>query len=294
MKTWSAAILGLGLLIGTGGCTQSQKSPINNIGVPSPADSLLYFYGLTEGAEYWRKASIDTIMTSRHERDRYLKGLRDGLNAVAEVNDTYNRGLQEGINLALSLYAYNEIYDVKLDRDLLYQSIAYALLNDSVVTMAEAADGFRDVLERMNLRKRRKEVAEMHLTLKAEAARLDYKKVSEDLYAKDVRVGSGDSIRRGDIVFFNIEYTLEDGTNLLMPTPEQLRAGSPTMAPVISEILYSLRDGGSGYYLTTAYALFGDRYQTLELTRNQVILLNVQISEVKRVTSPEKAAELAI
>ena len=294
MKTLSAIILGLGLLSGFTGCTQSQKSPINNLGVPSPADSLLYFYGLTEGAEYWRQAAIDTVMASRHERDRYLKGLHDGLNAVAEVNDTYNRGLQEGINLALSLYDYNRIYNVRLNRDLLYQSIEYALLNDSVVTLAEAAEGFRSVLARLNLRKRRKEVAEMHLTLKAEAARLGYKKISDELYAKDVKVGSGDSIRRGDIVFFDIEYTLEDGTNLLMPTPEQLRAGSPTMAPVISEILYGLRKGGSGLYLTTAQGLFGDRYQTLGLTSGQVILLNVQIAQVKHVTSAIKASELAI
>lgn len=282
------------LTVALSGCSKSGESPINNLGVPSPSDSLIYFYGLTEGAEYWREASYDTIMGTEKHRRQYLKGLRDGLDAVAETSDIYNRGLREGIDLALSLYDYNRIYGVQLDRDLLYRSIAYALQNDSVTTLAEAAEGYRKVLEKMDLRKRREEVRETRLTLKAEATRLDYTKVTADLYAGKVVTGTGESIRLGDIVFFNVTYTLENGDNLQMPSPEQVRVGSGAMSEVMTDILLHLRKGGEGKFLTTANSLFGTRASGIGLNPGQVVKVSVQVTEVKHIVDPEKLNEIAI
>ncbi len=287
----------LGLLVAAillTGCGKERPAPLGNLGQPSLSDSLIYYYGLLEGIEYLEAAQKDTVLSTSRERERYLKGMKDGLRAVEEVNDTYNRGLQTGVELALSLYGFNRMYGVDLNRDLLYQSIAYALEADSLPSKATVLKEYHSVLDKLDLKKRQAMVKDMHLSLPAEAKRLKMKKISDDLYVNDANKGEGDSIRKGDVVFATLNYILENGHNLEMPSSQQLTVGGPTMSDVMIRVYTRMKKGGSAQYATTAGALFGNRAYQLGLSPNEVILMSVEINNVENPDSTGKRGFVAI
>ncbi|MDE5808558.1 MAG: hypothetical protein K2H76_10615 [Muribaculaceae bacterium] len=286
-----------GMLLGgmlLAGCGREQPSPLGNLGQPSLSDSLIYYFGLLEAGNYMVAAEQDTVLATSRERERYLKGLKDGLNAVAEVNDTYNRGLQNGVELALALYGYNRTYGIDLNRDLLYQSIAYALEGGTVIDTPDALGEFHKIIGKLDLKKREEIVKNMHLSLPAEAKRLGMRKLSDDLYVNDANVGVGDSIRCGDIVFATLNYMLESGRNLEMPSSQQLTVGGPTMSDVMVRIYTRMRKGGSAQYATTADALFGSRADQLGLKPQEVVLMSVTINNVENPDSTGKRQYIAI
>ncbi|MDE6717316.1 MAG: hypothetical protein K2J70_03900 [Muribaculaceae bacterium] len=262
------------------GCGQERLSPLGNLGQPSLSDSLVYYYGLAQGEEYFAEAREDTSMLSRRERERYLKGLKDGLRAVEEVNDTYNKGLEKGIRLALALYEYEARFGETFNRELLYQSIAYALEGDSIPDGMEVTAHLRQVFDKLDFKKREEIVKNMHLSLSAEAVRLKMKKLADDLYVTDANPGSGPLIRRGDYIFATLNYILESGRNLEMPSAQQLMVGGPTMSEVMDRVYTRMRKGGSAQYATTAFALFGDRAYQLQLKPEEVVLMSVEINNV--------------
>lgn len=272
-------------------CGKEQPSPLGALGKPSLSDSLIYYYGLLEGEKYLQKAEKDTVLKTRKEREHYLKGLRDGLKAVAELNDTYNEGLQTGVNLALALYEYNRIYGIDLNRDLLYQSIAYSIESGEEFNDSNLLRDFHNVVEKLDFKKRKEMVDNMHLSLTAEAKRLKMKKVNDNLYVTDANPGEGPLIRRGDLVFATLNYILENGHNLEMPASQQLVVGGPTMPEVMIQVYTRMRAGGSAQYITTAGALFGKRAIQLQLQPEEVILMSVEISNV---VDPDKAGKREI
>ena len=282
----------LGALLGS--CGKQPPSPLGGLGKPSLADSLVYYYGLFEGAEYFAASKHDTTMLTTRERERYLKGLKDGLNAVEEVNDTYNRGLQKGVELALALYNYERVYGMTFDRSLLYQSIAYTLENDEVLLETPVEKQFREVIKHLDLKKRKEIVANMHLALPAEAKRLKMKKLADDLYVSDANPGTGDSIRRGDIVFATLNYILESGRNLEMPASQTLKVGGPTMPEVMVRVYTRMKKGGSAQYATTADALFGRRCIQIGLQPEEVVLMSVEINNVENPDTTGKKEYLAL
>ena len=291
MKKW---LLGLIPVMMAVGCGRQQPSPLGNLGKPSISDSLIYYYGLIQGEEYLQAARTDTAMLSSRERERFLKGLKDGLNAVAEVNDTYNRGLETGVALALNLYEYNRLYGIDLNRDLLYQSVAFALQSDTLPSDAETMRLFREVVAKLDFQKRAEMIANMHLSLQAEAKRLKMKKISNDLYVTDANHGEGDSIRRGDLVFATLNYILENGQNLEMPSSQQLVVGNPTMPAVMTRVYTRMKKGGSAQYATTAEALFGQHSFQIGLRGDEVVLMSVEINNVENPDTTGKRKDIAI
>lgn len=279
MKKAFFSLIALFLLLSSCG-EKGQPAPLGNLGQPSLSDSLIYYFGLLEGQEYLDMAAKDTVLLTRRERERYLKGLKDGLNAVAEINDTYNRGLQNGVELALALYDYNRKYGIDLNRGLLYQSIAYKLEGEGAPGVAEAMEEFHKVVEKLDFKKREEMVKDMHLSLAEEAKRLKMKKISDDLYVTDANPGMGDSIRRGDLVFATLNYILESGRNLEMPAAQQLIVGGPTMSEVMIEVYTRMKKEGSAQYATTAGALFGSQAYQLGLQPQEVVLMSVEINNV--------------
>lgn len=284
-------LLGASLLTG---CRNAPPSPLGSLGKPSLSDSLIYYYGMIEGDKYLVAAMRDTTLATSREKERYLKGLKDGLNAVAEVNDTYNEGLQKGVELALSLYKYNRIYGIDLNRELLYQSIAYALQTDSLQDEGEILRNFHEVVARLDFKKRKEMVENMHLSLSEEAKRLGMKKISADLYVTDANIGTGPLIKRGDLVFATLNYIRENGYNLEMPATQQLMVGGPTMSEVMIEVYTRMRNGGSAQYATTADALFGDRSFQLGLSPADVVLMSVEINNVVDPDLSGKRSDIAL
>lgn len=276
------------------GCGKEKPAPLGNLGEPSLSDSLIYYYGLLEGESYLSDAKSDTTLLSYESRQRYLKGLRDGLRAVEEANDTYNQGLQTGIELALSLYGYNRKYGIDLNKELLYKSIAYKLESDSTPSLAESMAEFHRIVEKLDFNKREEMVKEMHLSLAQEGARLKMKKLSDDLYVMDSKTGTGDSIRRGDLVFATLNYVLENGRNLEMPAAQQLTVGGPTMPDVMIRVYTRMKKGGAAQYATTADALFGSHAYQLGLQPQEVVLMSVTINNVENPDSVGKGQMIAI
>ena len=269
------------ILLALTGCGKDRNAPIDYVGDPSPSDSLIYYYGQLKGASYWGMSVYDTVMQSPRERKRFLEGLRHGLDAVVEENDTYNRGLQEGIRLALQLYSDNRRLGVDLDRNLLYESISYALEHDSAINTAEASAIYHGVLSRLESESEMKAARERQVTLQGEAAALGMKKVTDDLYVTDSNRGSGAAVKRGDLVFVTVNYQLKNGRNLQMPSGETLKVGGPTMSEVMVSALTRMHKGGASQYATTAGALFGARAGQIRLRPKDVVLFSVTVNDVE-------------
>ena len=74
----------------------------------SQTDSLMYYLGQMNAADYLREATRDTTLKEVSEKQAYLSGVRAGLNALKEGNDNYNKGVMMGMQMASQMMSFSE------------------------------------------------------------------------------------------------------------------------------------------------------------------------------------------
>lgn len=282
------------LLMLLSGCKKEEGTPLGNLGGSLPSDSLIYYFGLIQGSEYWHDAMSDTTLRSDDARRRYLKGLRDGIDAVRQDNKIYNKGLRDGMEMGFNLYNFNRKYKVDLDRQLLIEAITYALRNDTIVDEAVAMKEFERLLTQFNTARRERLIKDAKLLLSQKAEELKMTGITDELYMRVVTEGKGAQIKRNNLVFVSIDYNREDGSSLGLPTPEQLRVGRGAMREVMTEMFTHMKVGETAECATVAGALFGHRCERLGLSPKDVILINVTVNNAENPDTTRSAKNIAI
>lgn len=259
-------------------CSRNQGDPISAAGCDSQADSLLYYYGQLSAADYWHSAKSDSALRSRQARDLYLEGLLDGIQAVAENQDIYNRGLKDGIKIADRLYNLNKEYNIEIDKAILFASIQYGLRSDSTVDIKLSRKGFYALLDEIRTDKIDNDDAD--ISLKKEAHRLGMHRIGDNIYGIVQTEGDGIGVKKGDMIFINVEYIRPDGSEINIPSPENLIVGSPAMPEVMTKAYCSLRCGDKARFATTGDALFGSRSRLVGLSPSDIVLIDITLTDV--------------
>lgn len=281
MTRLSVILLIIPALLSGGGCSRQKQSPIADAGAETRADSMLYYFGQISAFEYWRRAASDTSMRSRDSREQYLKGLLDGLNAVDEDRAAYNAGLHEGIRMAQRIIQFNQEYDEDLSPQILYASMDYGLRSDSAVDIAHARKEFYTLLADMNVLKNKEDLEKADMTLRKTATNQGMHRIAPRIYGKTVTSGTGQAVKRGDVIFASVDYRRDDGKDLDFPTPENLTVGTPAMPEVMTEAYCSMRVGEKKTFATTAAALFGTRARQVGLASTDIVIITITITSVE-------------
>lgn len=250
------------------------------------ADSLLYYFGQLRAADFWQYAYNDTVLKTRESRDQYLKGLRAGMDAARD-DEAYNQGLYVGIQLAMNMKDFAKEYDVKLNRQIVYNAIEDGLKNDSVVNTGEANSMFRKVLEQLNIKKEESDRAVAEATL-AEAAKAGkWQKLGDTLYGGLVKTpGSGLQVKEGDEVAVDVEINDLDGKEIDRRKQESAKVGQSFPGP-ITEALLTMKVGETRSFYTTGPALFGRYAGRYNIKPTQVISFTVTVAPAASQQAPD-------
>lgn len=261
-------------------CEPDRGKPLSDYPDASVGDSMLYYYGQLRGYDYWKMAVADTNLRSPENRELYLKGIKDGIDAVKNNDKIYNDGVRLGVRMKINLYNYEENFDVDLDDEILLESIRYALLTETDIPELKYQDNFYKLIGKMKKKRRKvqKEVAQR--TLIEEARELNLAKISDDLYFKISQHGEGPKAHVGDIINVSVDFQKPDGRDLGFPTPEKVTVGAPGSADVMTQIYCRLNKGAMGVFATSAAALFGTRCEVVGVKPAQVIIIYVTLNDI--------------
>lgn len=251
----------------------SEGKALSDYSNPDSGDSLLYYFGQMRAEEYWRDARNDSLLQTEAARRSYLEGLEDGLKALKD-DKNYNIGFLAGVEMASNCIKFEKDYNMKLHTDVLFESIAYGLRNDSVDNRGGSTDEFYKVLGRLNIQR---EEAEKSISIKeARIAGLKEGMAQTDkaLYGKVLVPGNGPMLVKGDRVKVNIRL-VHNGTDLGLPLPDEMVVGDRYIAGTINKILLTMHEGEKARFVTTAYELFHRRSEQLNLKPEDIIEIEI-------------------
>lgn len=268
-------------------CRRSESSPLANFDNATPSDSLLYYFGIIRGAQYWELAETDSTLSSEKARAMYLRGIKDGLDAVKDDDEIYNKGLALGLEMAMNLHKFNSDYDVELDRNLLFASIEYALKHPESIDGDKAARRFERILSRLNIARNERVVKAAREHLGEYAENEDMTRYSDDLYGMERVSGHGDKIAIGNVIYADVDYHRTNGDKLGLPTRERYQVGVEGRPQVVTDIFTNMREGETARFATTARALFGRRCFNFDLNPDDLVIVEVTVHSVDTVTDPD-------
>lgn len=243
----------------------------------SQTDSLMYYLGQMHAADYLREANHDTILKATTEKQAYLSGVRAGLAALKEGNQSYNKGVMMGMQMANQMMSFTEQMGVEINKSAYVNSLQSALMADSMPNTSMAQAQFRTVMNNIQADKEARDKAASQESLKKVAESSDLPKISDDLYGK-VTVANNDSslLADGDEINLIAKVTKEDGETVNIPMPPKGKIGNKrSYSEIITEALKTLKSGETGEYLTTAHALLGQRAAQMNLEPTDVLKLTL-------------------
>lgn len=257
----------------------------------SQTDSLMYYLGQLNAADYLREANRDTIMKSESEKMVYLNGVRTGLASLKEGNDAYNKGFMLGIQMASQMMNFSKQMDVQINKSSYVNSLSDALMADTIPNTSAIQAEFRKVIQNIETAKTEKDQTASRESLKKVAAGDNLPMISDDLYGKVTLPADGKALAEGDEVDVQGSLVKEDGEPLSMPLSPKGRIGNKRSYPeVISKALESLKSGETGEFMTTAHALLGGRAEQLGLEPTSIIKMTLSATLVPQEEPKEEAA----
>ena len=261
----------------------------------SQTDSLMYYLGQMNGADYLREADRDTTMKESSQKQAYLSGVKAGLAALKDGNDAYNKGVMLGMQMASQMMSFCEQMDVEINKSSYVNSLSATLMADTLPNVNVAQSDFRKVMQNIENAKNEKDQAASRESIRKVAEADKLPKISDDLYGKPSDKVDGDSIVSGKEINLVAEITKENGDKVNLPLPPKGVVGNRRNFPeVLSEALETLKSGQTGEFLTTAHALLGNRAGQLNLEPTDVLKLKltptlVPVEEDNKAETPDKA-----
>lgn len=247
----------------------------------SQTDSLMYYLGQMNAADYLREASRDTIMKSESEKMVYMNGVRAGMASLKDGNDAYNKGFMLGMQMASQMMSFCEQMDVKINRSAYINSLENALMADSMPNINLAQSQFRIVMQNIENAKTEKDKVSSQESLKKVGEAAGLPKINDDLYGKVTVTTDGKALEEGDEVTVDAKFTKEDGESINVPFAPKGKIGNKRNYPeVIATALENMRSGETGDFMTTAHALMGGRAQQMGLKATDVVKFTISATLV--------------
>ena len=110
IKALSIVLVGGALALSS--CSGGGSSTADNLKDAAPGDSLLYYFGQIQAAEYWRQAESDTTLRDEKSREDFMRGVKAGMDAVRS-EDAYNQGVYLGVQMAMQIKESEEAYGIR-------------------------------------------------------------------------------------------------------------------------------------------------------------------------------------
>ncbi len=294
----SLSILGAGLVLaGTLTACEGDGSSASSQGTlagASQGDSLMYYFGQTRATEFWQQARRDTTLADEAARKEFMQGVRAGLDAV-QNSEAYNLGVFQGVQLALNLKDFQKDFPgVTLKNDIMLRAMADGLKSDSTFDAEEAQKALYAIIGQLEARKEEADRAESVKGLQQQGDALSMRKITDYLYGVAFTAGDGTKFNPGDTVTTSMTLATVDGRTLRVPLPSEVVIGRRYVSPLVSEALATMTRNGASRFLTSAFAMFGNRCERLELKNDEPLILTIRTgsaisskeSEVKRPTAP--------
>lgn len=287
-KTLLPVIGALALVLSA--CGPERGHDLADMPDATAADSLLYYYAQLRAYEYWHKADTDTALRSPAERQKFLEGIKTGLDAVRKDDDNYNRGVRLGVRMALRMQELERSYGLKPDDDVLIESMANALQGDYEIPQLEYQDEFYRLLGRFEEKQRVKDRDAVRRNLTEVARDQQMAKIGDNLYYRLLKKGSGPNAHAGDVAYVAIDYRRDDGEDLAVPSPERVTVGAPGIPEVMTRAYERLNKGSIALFATTAEAVFASRTEIMGLRPTDVLLITITLNDIT--CNAEPAEEL--
>ena len=243
----------------------------------SQTDSLMYYLGQMHAADYLREANRDTTLKETTEKQAYLSGVRAGLAALKEGNESYNKGVMMGMQMASQMMSFTEQMGVTINDNAYVGSLQSALMADTMPNTSKVQREFRTVMQNIETAKEERDKAASQESLNKVAATSDLPKISDDLYGK-VTVANNDTLKlaEGDEITLTAQVAKEDGETINLPMAPKGKIGNKRNFPeLISTAVLTLKSGETGEFLTTAHALLGSRAAQMKLEPTDVLKLTL-------------------
>lgn len=271
-----AGLLMAGIMTACGGDGSSASTGDGALAGASQGDSLMYYFGQTRAAEFWEQAARDTTLADEAARKDFMRGVRAGLDAI-KGSDAYNMGVFQGVQLALNLKDFQKDFPgVRLNNDIMLRAMADGLKSDSTFDPAEAQKALYAIIGRLEEQKAALDRAASVEALPAQAKTLGMTKISDQLYSKILTEGNGTKFNPGDTVTTAMTLTTVDGRTLRVPLPSEVVIGRRYVSALVSEALSTMTQNGAGRFLTSAYAMFGQRCERLDLKPSEPLILTIR------------------
>ena len=270
------------MLVAAVSCAPDNGRELSDYSNPTTGDSLLYYLGQLRAHEYWEDANADTTLRSREQRDKYIEGIRKGMDAIKRGEDeaTYNKGVRMGARMARNILEFEKLYGVELDHEVLFESIVNGLAQDRNISPLDYQNMFYSLIGEFKTRARDKDRKRSHLSLIEEARERKLSKISDDLYYRIIRKGSGPYAHHGDEIYIAVTYQLADGEDIGMPSPEMVTLGKPGVPEVLNRAYSRLTKGSSGVFATTAESVFATRSEIMGIKPSDVLIINITLNDI--------------
>ena len=258
------------------GCGKAPKS-LSDIKDATPADSMMYYFGEMQAANYWQDAETDTMLRSETARKEFMEGFRAAME-MEKSNEAYNKGLQLGLRLAIRLREFNARYGLDFSESILAASFENALKSDSEINLIEAQKGYYKIKDHLELNASVKEVAAAKKNLLEIGERRGFEMINDTLYVKDITPGMpGAHFKEGDRIAVEVTASTIDGKEIVARQfPDSLTLGEGRIPHIVTESIYTMTNGQTRQFMTTPRTLFGKRYAVYHLPYDEPVIFTVK------------------
>ncbi|MCM1377960.1 MAG: hypothetical protein NC097_08195 [Clostridium sp.] len=268
------------LLSACGGETTS----LSDVKDATKGDSIAFYYGRSKGFDFWNEAENDTTLRGEDARKEFLKGVKDGMDAVKD-NAAYNYGLMIGMGVAQDIIDLHKTYPgVEMPRDLFLSSLKGALKNDSVVDGVQTKADLYKIMDQMARQKELEDTKAAQASLASTAKQLSMTKINDYLYGKIITNGDGQVLKDGDKVSLDITAATVDGQPIGMQFPREIVVGRNLSSPLISQALRTMKVGQTSQFIASPIQLMPRRYRAGEYKGTDLVKFTIKVNSISDAT----------
>lgn len=278
MKKEFLLFLLLGALVITG-CGRGGQGKTPDLRDATAEDSMMYYFGEMQAANYWQDAETDTLLRSEKSRDAFVRGFRKAL-TIDDDNAAYNKGLQLGVRLALRLRELDARFGIDLPEEMLADALEYYLSSDTLVNSARAQQGYYKIKDRYELTAATKETNAAKTNLAKKGKARGFEMVNDTLYARDITPPAKvRKFKEGDRLAIQITASTIDGREIATRQfPDSVTLGEGRIPLVVRHAIYTMTNGQTRQFMTTPRTLFGRRYSVYNLPYDEPVIFTVKVA----------------